>query len=408
MSCLERIAGNQGTIKENNQKLIIDTLVKKGATSRAELAKMLKLSAPSISKNINYLLKKKILQEIGEGDSIGGRRPILVQFNYNYGYIIGVDLSGQDLKIALANLNSEIIELRSIDISNEKIGKKILDIVADTIFDIVAKNNLKIKQLLVIALGFPGIVEDTGRLIALPMWLYLWEDLNIKEELKKRFKVEIIFKNDINLAALGECSYGTGKEHENLIYVSVDIGVGAGVILNNTLYEGLRLAAGEIGYFALNIEDAQHDHKSVGPLESRIGIPAIVERIKKAVGQGKSSLVNDLAGGDIQCINIKTIGNAIRLGDPLVMEEMQRVVNTLGVVLSNICILLDLDLIVLGGKLMDLGYDFISPLNQIVSQIAPFETRVSRSALDQNAIIYGAFTVALDLIHKNILNDSAD
>jgi N-acetylglucosamine repressor len=110
----------------------------------------------SVSKNRNFLVKKKILSEIGEGDSIGGRRPILLEFNYNYGYIIGVDLSSQDLKIALGNLKSEIIELRKIDISNVKRGKKILDIVSENIIDIFAKNNLKLKQLLVIAVGFPG------------------------------------------------------------------------------------------------------------------------------------------------------------------------------------------------------------------------------------------------------------
>ncbi len=402
---MERTAGNQGTIKENNQQLIIDTLVKNGATSRAELAKTLKLSAPSVSKNINDLIKKQILIEIGEGDSIGGRRPILVQFNYNYGYIIGVDMSGQDLKIALANLKSEMIELRTIDIASVNIGKQILDIIAENIFDIFEKNNLEIQQLLVIAIGFPGIIEDTGRVIALPMWLYLWEDLNIKEELRKRFNVEIIFKNDINLAALGENCYGAGKDYKNLVYVSIDIGVGAGVILNNTLYEGIRLAAGEIGYFALDITDAQHNHQSVGPFESRVGIPAIIENIKKAVQGGRSSQITDFVGSDISRINIKIIKKAIQYKDPLVIEEMEQIVNTLGVILSNIIILLDLDLIVLGGKLMDLGYDFITPLNKIVSRIVPFDVRVRSSALEQNAIIYGAFTIALDYIHKNILKE---
>jgi predicted NBD/HSP70 family sugar kinase len=401
----ERTAGNQGTIKENNQQLIIDTLVKNGATSRAELAKNLKLSAPSVSKNINDLIKKNILIEIGEGDSIGGRRPILVQFNYNYGYIIGVDMSGQELKIALANLKSEIIELRTIDISNINKGKEILDIIADNIFNIFAKNHLPIDKLLVIAIGFPGIIEDTGRVVALPMWLYLWEDLNIKEELRKRFKVEIIFKNDMNLAALGECGYGVGKEYRNLVYVSIDIGVGAGVILNKTLYEGNRLAAGEIGYFALNIADAQYNHQSVGPLESRVGIPAIIESIKKGVCEGRSSFISDLIGGDVNRINSKVIEKAIQCKDPFVMAEMEQIVHTLGVVLSNIIILLDLDLIVLGGKLMDLGYDFITPLNQIVSRIVPFEVQVRSSALEQNAIIYGAFTIALDYIYKNILKE---
>ncbi len=400
---MERTAGNQGTIKENNQQLIIDTLVKNGATSRAELAKILKLSAPSVSKNINDLIERKILIEIGEGDSIGGRRPILVQFNFNYGYIIGVDMSGQDLKIALANLSSEIVELRTIDIANVNIGKRILDIIAQNIFDIFNKNNIKIEKLLAIAIGFPGIIEDNGRVLALPMWLYLWEDLNIKEELRKTFNVEIIFKNDMNLAALGESVYGVGKEYKNLVFVSIDIGVGAGIILNNTLYEGNRLAAGEVGYFALNIDDVNYNHQSVGPLESRVGIPAIIENIKNGVRQGRSALVYDLVHGDLNCINSKIIFKAVQGKDPFVMEEMEKVVNILGVVLSNTIILLDLDLIVLGGKLMDLGYDFITPLDEIVSKIVPFPVRVRSSALEQKAIIYGAFTIALDSIYRNIL-----
>lgn len=400
---MERTAGNQGTIKENNQKLIIDTLVKRGATSRAELAKVLKLSAPSVSKNINYLLEKRILREIGEGDSIGGRRPILLEFNYNYGYIIGVDLSSQDLKIALANLNSEIIELRSIDISNIKIGKEILNIVKENIDDIFKKNNLKLKQLLAVALGFPGIIEDTGRLIALPMGLYIWEEVNIKEELKKKFKVEIIFKNDINLAALGECCYGIGKDYQNLAYISVDMGVGAGLILNNTLYEGIRLAAGEIGYLASGIEDAHYDHKKVGPLESRIAIPAIIEKVKQGIINGNASQITELVAGDLNKINVKILEKAIELRDPLVIGEMERVVNLLGVVLANISVLLDLDLIILGGKLIDLGYDFLGPLNEIVGKIVPFNIKVRYSALDQNAIIYGAFTIALEHVHQNIL-----
>lgn len=400
---MERTAGNQGTIKENNQQLIIGTLVKNGATSRAELAKILKLSAPSVSKNINDLIERKILIEIGEGDSIGGRRPILVQFNFNYGYIIGVDMSGQDLKIALANLSSEIVEVRTIDIANINIGKKILDIIAENIFDIFDKNNLKTEKLLAIAIGFPGIIEDNGRVLALPMWLYLWEDLNIKEELRKTFNVEIIFKNDMNLAALGESVYGVGKEYKNLVFVSIDIGVGAGIILNNTLYEGNRLAAGEVGYFALNIDDVNYNHQSVGPLESRVGIPAIIENIKNGVRLGRSTLVYDLVQGDLNCINSKIIFKAVQCKDPFVMEEMEKVVNILGVVLSNIIILLDLDLIVLGGKLMDLGYDFVAPLDQIVSKIVPFPVRVRSSALEQKAIIYGAFTIALDSIYSNIL-----
>ncbi|MGE5582881.1 MAG: ROK family protein [Bacillota bacterium] len=401
---MERTAGNQVTIKENNQRLIIDSLMKLGATSRAELAKRLKLSAPSVSKNINCLLKKNILREIGAGDSIGGRRPILLEFNYNYGYIIGVDLSGQELRLALGNLKSEILEARTIAIADIKSGKAILDIVADNIEEIFAKNRLKIKQLLAIALGFPGTInQDTGYSLALPMWLYIWDEVNIIEELRKRFKAKVIVKNDINLAALGEHYYGVGKNYKNLAYVSVDMGVGAGVIIENNLYEGTRRAAGEIGYFISNIEDLKHENKAVGPLESRIGLPSLVERVKQAVRSRENSIITELTAGDADKVNVRMIEKAIRLKDPYIMKEMAGITFELGMALANISILLDLESIILGGKLVDLGYDFLTPLNAITQKVTPFNTKVFYSALDQNAIIYGAFTIALEHIQENIL-----
>jgi predicted NBD/HSP70 family sugar kinase len=403
---LERTAGNQGMIKENNQKFIIDTLVSKGPTSRADLAKILKLSAPSVSNNINQLLKKKILLEIGEGDSIGGRRPILLEFNYNYGYIVGIDLSSQDLKIALSNLKPEIIETRTIDISNIKIGKNIVNLITENISDILNNNNLKPEQLLVICLGFPGIInEETGRLVVLPLWLYVWDEVNIKEEIKKKFTVEVIIKNDINLAALGECHYGVGRDYKNLVYVSVDMGVGAGVILNNILYEGVRLAAGEIGYFSSTIEDLNLDNKNIGPLESRIAIPGIIANVKKSLSEGELSLeIARLVDGDIEKIDLKVIETAIKLRDPYIIKEMERITRELGIILANISILLDLELVILGGKLIDLGYNFLDPLSEITGKLIPLNTKVIYSSLDQKAVIYGAFAAALENVYNNILS----
>ena len=295
---MERTAGNQLMVKENNQQFIIDTLIKKGAASRAELAKNLKLSAPSVSNNIQQLLRQKILLEIGEGDSLGGRRPILLDFNYNYGYLISVDLSSHNLKIALANLKPEIIELRTIDISAEKNGKNILNIIVKNISDILAKNNLRTKQLLIIAFGFPGVInEATGDLIVHPLWLNVWDDINIREVIRQKFKVEVIIKNDINLAALGELRFGVGRDFRNLVYVSVDMGVGAGIIINNKLFEGARLAAGEIGYFASTIADMDFDHPHYGPLESRVAIPGIINKVKKDLSSGVASQILQLVQG---------------------------------------------------------------------------------------------------------------
>lgn len=401
---VERTAGNQLMVKENNQQYIIDTLIKKGATSRAELAKTLKLSAPSVSNNINPLLDKKILQEIGEGDSIGGRRPILLDFNYNYGYIIGIDLSSQNLKIALSNLKPEILEIQTIDISTERNGKCIIKIINGAILDILDKHKLRTKHLFTVALGFPGVVnEETGHLIVMPLWLNVWDDINIREEIAQKFKVKVIIKNDINLAALGEARFGVARDFDNLAYVNVDMGVGAGLIIHNRLYEGVRLAAGEIGYYSSSIADVNFDHRYYGPLESRIAIPGIVEKVKRDMASGAKSRIMQLADGDIAKIDVKVIERALELRDPYIMSEFEEIKNQLGIVLANISTILDLELVVLGGKLTNMGYELLTPLNEMVGRLTLLGTRVVFSSLEQKAVIYGSFAAALDYVYGNIL-----
>lgn len=402
---MKRIAGNQGMVKENNQKMIIDTLMDKGATSRAELAKILKLSAPSVSNNVSELLKKNILLEVGEGKSIGGRRPILLEFNYGYGYIIAIDLSGVYLKIALGNLKSEIVDMKALCISNIHNEIDIIDKIVINIRNILIKNNIKEDKLLAITAGFPGIMDEkTGNLQVPTEWLDILGEVNIKDGIEKYFDTKVMIKNDINLAALGEHCYGSTRYYRNLAYVSVDMGVGAGIILNNKLYEGRRFAAGEIGYFSTRMKDIHYNNKNFGPLESRISILALIKRAKKDMKNGEYSKIIELVEGNIEKIDFEIIEKAIEKKDTYILQVMEEITNELAIVLSNISVLLDLELIIIGGKLMDLPYDFVTPLHEITNRLAPLGMKIKYSSLEQKVVIYGAFAVSLEYVLNNILN----
>lgn len=400
---MSRVAGNQVMIKENNQKLIIETLIENGRVSRADLAKMLKLSAPSVSNNIYELIENRKILEVGEGSSIGGRKPILLEFNYNYGYIISVDLSSQNLKIALGNLQPRIIELSNISIEKLKKGKEIVETIIENIKIILRNNKINEEKLLCIAIGFPGVVnENMDEMDMLPYWLG-WDEINIKSAIEKNFNAKVIVKNDMNLAALGEWKYGSGKNSSNLVYVSVGMGVGSGLIINNKLYEGKRFAAGEVGYFISSVEDKDYNNRRYGLFESKIGIPAIIQRIKNDVALGKESKVVEIVEGDLQRINIDVIRRAAKVKDELVIGIFKEITNNLAVTLSNMSILLDLDAIILGGFILDLGYDFITPLNDLINSLIPLNTKVKEPELNQDVVIFGAFVIALEYIHKNIL-----
>ena len=136
---MKKVLGNQRLVRITNQKLIIDAIRENGLISRAELSKLLKLSLPSVSSNIDRLIKQGLLVEVGEGDSSGGRKPIMLEFNNNYGNIIGIDMAGMEVKVAVSNLKPEILAKMTFAISENSNGEEILQILIEKVSEIISK-----------------------------------------------------------------------------------------------------------------------------------------------------------------------------------------------------------------------------------------------------------------------------
>lgn len=398
-------AGNQRLIREINQNLIVEVIRKHGQMSRAELAKKLKLSAPSVSSNIEQLLKQGILREVGEGDSIGGRRPILLEFNKDYGYIAGIDLSSEDMRIALGDLQGNILEIKHIFLPEEKIGERILSQIIECLNTILDNQNIEKGNLKVIAIGTPGVIDEKSGTLQMAPQFKGWSQINIRKIIEEKFEAKVIIKNDMNMAAIGEYHYGAGRDLKNIIYISVDLGIGAGVILDGKLYEGQRVAAGEIGYWVTDPIKSKVKKEEVGPLESKIAIPAIVKRIRSDLKKGQKTYIQNLIDGNPDKINFDTFRKAILKGDPYSISILKEITDYLGLAVANICILLDLDRIIFGGEITSLGDDFLDALKVTVDRLTPLPNDLVFSKLGKCSGIYGCFAVALEEFFDHIFVD---
>ena len=126
-------AGNQTLVKINNQNAIIKFIIKNGPISRAELAKRLKISKPTVSTNVEGLLEKNILLEVGRGETHIGKKPILLDFNKNYKYVLACDLSRNNSKIAVSNLQGEIVAEDKIVIYNNLAGRDMKEYIKNSV-----------------------------------------------------------------------------------------------------------------------------------------------------------------------------------------------------------------------------------------------------------------------------------
>lgn len=384
-----RIAARQSTIRKNNQALILEHIIEYGQASRADLAKQLSISKPTISHNTEQLIEYGLLVEKGSGESKGGRKPMLLDFNYDHKIIIALDLNRNNPIIALSDLKGNILDRMNLKVNVED-GKPILIQKLTTgINELIEKNKYLLEKLGVISIAIPGVINEvTGEVYANPQF-NLWMNLNLKEILSEIYHVPIIIKNDISMAALGEKHYGAGQNYDDLIYVSLGLGVGAGLILHGELFEGKRKAAGEIGYTRVFGLDSKKT------LEEEISTLAIMSKVKEKIASNQMTNYDEI-------VSIDELNDLLNKKDPYIGDLVSTIGKTLGIAVSNIAIILDLEQIIIGGVLSALGQPLLSSVKSVVDEL-PFEVKVNQSELGYEAGIRGLVEIAKETIIKNLV-----
>ncbi len=389
-----RNPATQSTIRINNQELIIEHILENGATSRANISKELNISKPTVSSNTEKLISQNILKEIGEGKSSGGRKPTLLDINYDYKIIIAIDLNRNEPLLALSNLSGDILDQESIEVSLTD-GKTVLTKkLTESINHLINVNGYDLKQLGAISIAIPGVIdESTGEVFANPQF-NLWTELNLIRILKSIYGVTVIMKNDISMAALGEKHYGMGKFYDDLVYVSSGLGIGAGIIIDGKLHEGKRKAAGEVGYSKI------FGVKTNDNLEDRITTTAIIKRVKDDLKSGIKTNILDYCEKEI---SIKAINTSLKSGDEYICNLVVEIGTALGMIVSNIALILDLEIVILGGVLNELGDYFLKTVRDVVEKSLPFDTIVRKSELGKIAGVYGLLVIAKEAVMKGLV-----
>ena len=247
----EVITADQMLVKKINQKLILNEIVSNSPISRAKLSETIGLNKSTVSSQVNTLIEKNLIFEIGQGQSSGGRKPVMLVFNKNAGYSIGIDIGVDYINCILTDLKGNIVLedfQQLVDQSSENMK--------DVLF--LKINNLKAKMpespygLIGIGLCIPGLVNTEQKVIFTPNleWNY---ELDLKPLIEQEFKVPVFLENEANAGAFGEKEFGAAKNFENLVYVSVHTGIGVGIIINNELYRGVRGFAGEMGHLTIDL-----------------------------------------------------------------------------------------------------------------------------------------------------------
>ncbi|WP_442862450.1 ROK family protein [Bacillus sp. USDA818B3_A] len=237
-------------VKKINQKLLLNEIVANSPISRAKLSETTGLNKSTVSSQINTLIEKNLIFEIGQGQSSGGRKPVMLVFNKNAGYSLGIDIGVDYVNCILTDLKGNIVLEKNQPLECQT-SEDIKDVLLVNIKNIIAQMPESPYGLIGIGICVPGLVNTEQKIIFTPNldWNY---ELDLKTIIEEEFKVPVFLENEANAGAYGEKEFGAAKNYENLVYVSVQTGIGVGIIINNDLYRGIRGFAGEMGHLTID------------------------------------------------------------------------------------------------------------------------------------------------------------
>ena len=332
-------------LRETEEK-IMRIVRDEGLVSRADIARKSGLSKPVVSVIVNNFISQGSVVEVKEGKSSnrGGKKPMLLSFVPTYKYVVGVDVGGNKLISILSDLDGNIVEkvrCSTKSISNEKTFLETVEMAISQVMKV------PVSKVMGIGLGVPGTVDpESGLIFYMPA--FGLRKVNLRDYIEARFEVPTFVSNDVTLNALGEMWAGAAKGCRNVFLTALGTGTGAGLIINNELYEGSSGVAGEIGYMITDWSREKNLSFVFGSLESWFSGYAFEKLLSEFVNEPSVAQMFDHSDTNPRFREIVTVA-----------------CEHLSVVIANVITLLDPDVVVITGGI---GYN---QYDRIVSLIMP-------------------------------------
>jgi glucokinase-like ROK family protein len=395
-------------MRELNKALVLNLVRQERTISRTDIAQRTRLSRSTISTIVNELINEGWLVESGTGKSRGGRRPILLTFNYQAGYVLGIGAGATHLLALVTDLDAQIMAEteRPFDTADgPEVGLAAMVSIGR---DMLTEAGVDASRLLGIGVGVPGPVDHSRGATISPPIMPGWSGVPVRDLLRQQlFGVPVYLENDANLGALGEQHYGAGQDIDNLAYLKVATGVGCGIIIGGQIYHGQTGAAGEIGHLTIDEDGPPCKCGSFGCLEAMAGGPAIARRALTAVQAGRptalaqSDLNDGLTAGDVS--------RAAGEGDALSRQLLWDAGRLLGIAVADLINLLNPGRVIIGGGVSQAGELILKSLRETAQQrsmrAAIGNTDIVQAALGRRSTALGAVALVLEEAFRSPAED---
>jgi glucokinase-like ROK family protein len=379
---------------------VLNAIRRGRATSRSEIAERTRFGRAVVTARVSDLLELGLVQENGLGLSTGGRPPRRLSWAADAGRLLVADVGATSIDVALTDLSGVVVAHRSEPADVARGPEFILDRIDGFFDDLVGQAGTGGARLWGIGIGVPGPVEFlTGRPVSPPI-MPGWDGFPIRDHFATRYGAPVWVDNDVNVMALGEWTAGAAHGHQNVVFIKIGTGIGAGLISDGVLHRGAQGSAGDVGH--IQVTD---DHSvvcrcgNVGCLEAVAGGGAIARDAETAARDGRSVILADMLR-QTGHVTAKDVARAAARGDRVAVELLSRAGRLVGSMLASVVNFFNPSLIVIGGGVAQSGDQLMASIREtIYRRSLPLATRdliVTRSVLGERAGVTGASAMVLD------------
>ncbi|QUI22450.1 ROK family transcriptional regulator [Vallitalea pronyensis] len=400
-----RTTADKKLIKKINTNAILNVIKQKGPISRADIAKILALNPATISSNVNDLLQTRLIEEIGIGDSSGGRRPILLRVNSKENYIIGVHTELTHVNVGMINMDGDM-QVKHVypypKAGRELTEKDMMTIIISGIKDILFKSNVDSDKIIGIGLGMHGLVNsEKGESIFAPA--FNWHHISIKQILSETFDTDIIVDNDVRVMAIGEKWFGKAKKSDNFILINLSEGIGGALVINGKLYSGNTFGAGEIGHIQVTRQPYACKCGNTGCLTTVASEEGVVDRLKELISTKDYGVFHIERLDDL---TIDKIYDAAFQKNPVVVKLLTETGGYIGRSIGSLINILNPEKVILTGPMLKVKAFLMDAIKASAASTSIsdnyVETKITVSSIEEDLGVIGAATLIINNLFMGI------
>ncbi|KPJ66640.1 hypothetical protein AMJ44_08095 [candidate division WOR-1 bacterium DG_54_3] len=365
--------------------VVLDRIRHGDNVSRSSLSRELDLSFPAISRIVEALIEKNYVVEIGPGKSSGGKRPIILRFNNEYSYVIGIGVDVDFIDVMLADFSGNEVNTIYERFIEEKSPEEMIKLIVQYVYKIIEESGIHYDKVKVVSLGLPAMQDTETGVIRLCPTIPNWEGINLREILTNELQMDVLIDNVANMSMLGEAWKGAAKGYNNVILIGIGTGIGAGILINGRLYRGANGSAGEIGFLYVDKNMTFSSSKLFGQFEYLASNSAL-KRVLMEKGIQASQDLRDI------------------IKNEAIKSSIFEIIDSFAYGVANLIAVLNPELVVIKGDLFYEDGSFFSYLKSKIGTLIPFKTRLVKSLLREKDVTYGAVDCALNYLDMKILS----